>query len=185
MRPLCRRLAIPIELLWRTAQFCNCRDPSLGKEFSMGSQSASHIVTAPSLQSTVPTADTDAGSVPVFWIYVDDGGRWCLRKEGGAAEAAFDSRAAALAFVRDLARTSPSYRLFIETEDGRIIQEPHTATEGHAVPAAPEKPNARADAAGGDSLGRGLEWADQLTSAARVSPSRVSLLSDWLHKMRS
>ena len=105
----------------------------------MGSQSASRIVTVPSLQSTVPAVDADAGSVPVFWIYVDDGGRWCLRKEGGAAEAAFNSRAAALAFVRDLARTSPSYRLFIETEDGRIIQEPHTATEGHAVSVRPRE----------------------------------------------
>ena len=129
--------------------------------------------------------DADTGSAPVYWIYVDDGGRWCLRKEGGAAEAAFDSRAAALAFVRDLARTSPSYRLFIETEDGRIIQEPHTATEGHAVSPAPEQPNARADAAGGESLSRGLEWANQLASAARVSPSRTGVLSDWLHKMRS
>jgi hypothetical protein len=165
--------------------FLDCRGPSLGKEFSMGSQSASRIVAAPSLQSTVPPVDADTGSVPVFWIYVDDGGRWCLRKEGGAAEAAFDSRAAALAFVRDLARTSPSYRLFIETEDGRIVQEPRTGTEGHAVSAAPEKPNARADAAGGESLGRGLEWANQLASAARVSPSRVSLLSDWFHRMRS
>jgi hypothetical protein len=151
----------------------------------MGSQSAARIVTVPSLQSTVPAAGADASSVPVFWIYVDDGGRWCLRKEGGAAEAAFDSRAAALAFVRDLARNAPSYRLFIETENGRIIQEPHTATEGHAVSSAPEKPNARADTAEGDSLSRGLKWANQLTSAARVSPSRTGVLSDWLHKMRS
>jgi hypothetical protein len=151
----------------------------------MGSLSASRILATPALQSTVPAVDAGTGSVPVFWIYVDDTGRWCLRKEGGAAEAAFDSRAAALAFVRDLTRYSPSYRLFIETEDGRIIQEPHTATEGHAASAAPEKPNACADAAGGESLSRGLEWANQLASAARVSPSRASLLSDWLHKMRS
>jgi hypothetical protein len=25
----------------------------------------------------------------VFWIYIDDEGRWCLRKEGGATEATF------------------------------------------------------------------------------------------------
>jgi len=82
--------------------------------------------TSPSLAGVLPIADVDSSPAPVFWIYLDLTGRWCL--QGGAAEASFASRAACFAFARDLAKNS-SYRLFIETEDGRIVQKLHDGSQ--------------------------------------------------------
>jgi hypothetical protein len=145
----------------------------------MGSQAAAQLVVVPNLQSTVPTVDVGAGSLPVFWIYIDDEGHWCLRKEGGATEATFGSRDAALAFVQDLAGNQP-YRLFIETPDGRVIQEQHGAGLGVGASSAPPS-----QAGNGTDLGQRLEWARQLESAARTSPSRLSLLAELFHRTRS
>jgi hypothetical protein len=161
----------------------------------MGNQFADQLLTLPVLQSRVSAADSESGSAPVFWVYLDDSGRWRLREEGGAAEAAFGSRAAAADFVKDLADKSP-YRLFIETQDGRIVQELHGITpsprSGNAedrIANSPAAAKAGAMDDGHESRTSGLReqlaWANQLASAARVSPSRMSLLGAWLRKIRS
>jgi hypothetical protein len=62
----------------------------------MGSLIMGQIVTVPGLQWTVSSDDPSAGSGPLFWIYVDKQGRWCLRKEGDETDAFFGSRAEAL-----------------------------------------------------------------------------------------
>jgi hypothetical protein len=81
---------------------------------------------SPSIAGVLPIDDANCSSAPVFWIYLDVAGRWCL--QGGATEASFASRAECFAFARDLAKNS-SYRLFIETEDGRIVQELHDGSQ--------------------------------------------------------
>jgi hypothetical protein len=163
-------------------------------EVVMGSNATAQIVPHPRLQPSAPAACQDAGSVPVFWIYIDDKGRWCLRKEGGAAEAVFSSRDAAIAFVRDLAGGLP-FRLFIEAQDGKVAQEHHAAhmlspgepmqrASGGARPAIPEKPTTEAGATEVSELSRGLEWARQLEASARISPSRIGLLAELFHRSR-
>lgn len=156
----------------------------------MGSQVIGQVVTAPGLQWTASSFASDTGSAPVFWIYIDDEGQWCLRKEGGPTEASFSSRAAAAAFVQDLAGTSP-YVLFIETQDGRVLQEQHgAASYARGEPRESAVAKTVAQAAGAPTtettdLGRRLEWAHQLESAGRVSPSRLSVLTHWLREMWS
>lgn len=160
----------------------------------MGNQLAGQLLTLPILQSKVSAADFETGSAPVFWVYLDDSGRCRLRKEGGAVEATFCSRAAAAVFVKDCAGKSP-YRLFIETQDGSIVQELHGATPsprgGNAKGRiANSPPAANADAIEDihesemSDLRERLEWANQLALAARVSPSRMSLLGAWLQRIR-
>jgi hypothetical protein len=59
----------------------------------------------------------------VFWVYVDDADRWCVRREGTPGERKFDSRK--MCFDRltvDIVRCS-SYRLFLQGRDGRIHEE--------------------------------------------------------------
>jgi hypothetical protein len=162
----------------------------------MGNQMTSTSFSVPVLQSQMPAQGTDASPTPVFWIYMDDKCRWNLHKEGGEVEASFGSRADAARFVRDLAANSP-YRLFIETPDGKIVQELHGTTplpraenenggdSAIAAPAAMPK-NAAASAPNFENadLGSRLEWARRLESAARVSPSRISLLAGWLRRIR-
>lgn len=149
----------------------------------MGSQVIGEVVTVPSLQWTASSFASDTGSAPVFWIYIDDEGQWCLRKEGGPTEASFSSRAAAAAFVQDLAGASP-YVLFIETQDGRVLQEQHGGeSQQNGVKAAARPAATRATET--VDLGGRLEWAHQLESAARVSPSRLSVLTHWLREMWS
>jgi hypothetical protein len=153
----------------------------------MGSQVIGQVVTVPGLQWTASSLASDAGGAPVFWIYIDDEGHWCLRKEGGPTEASFSSRAAAAAFVQHLAGNA-RYVLFIETQDGRVVQEQHGAASS---PRGEPQRNtlktvafdAGTDATQAADLGRRLEWAHQLESAGRVSPSRRSVLADWFRAM--
>ena len=158
----------------------------------MGSLIMGQIVTVPGLQWTVSSDDSNAGSGPLFWIYVDKQGRWCLRKEGDETDAFFGSRAEALAFIRSV-EGSAACRLFIETDDGKVVLEQHAAlsTSSHepsengtadGMPVAAANPAAEGRAM---NLGRRLEWAHQLESAARVSPSRIGLLAHWLREMWS
>ena len=139
----------------------------------------------PDLQSKVVPTTPGAAMIPVFWIYMDGEGHWCLHKEGGAAEASFNSRAAAIAFVGSFAGTSP-YRLFVETDDRRMVQQHHGAfsiPEGEPKEDSTSRAligstvsdaaNARAESS---ELSRRLEWANHLASASRVSPSRMALL---------
>jgi hypothetical protein len=126
--------------------------------------------------------DSDTSSGPLFWIYVDIEGRWCLRKEGGATQAFFGSRADAAAFLQEVEGDS-SYRLFIETQNGKVVLEQHGAssssrreqTENGTVAA-----EARATG-----LGRRLQWWNRLVSAARVNWARMRSLADWVHNCPS
>ncbi len=64
-----------------------------------------------------------AGEPAVFWVYVDDADRWCIRREGIPGEQKFDSRR--MCFDRlaiDVVRCS-SYRLFLQGSDGRTHEE--------------------------------------------------------------
>ena len=54
----------------------------------MGSQIVGQVVAVPGLQWTVSDDDAPVPGGPLFWIYVDQQGRWCLRREGGESEAA-------------------------------------------------------------------------------------------------
>ena len=157
----------------------------------MGNQAAMRVVTVPGLQWTVSEDLSDTGSGPLFWIYVNIEGRWCLRREGGATEASFGSRADAAAFLQDVEGDSP-YRLFIETQYGKVVLEQHGAlassrreqTENgttNAVSRAVD-PAAESRATG---LGRRLQWAHQLVSTAQANLSRMSSVTDWLHNRRS
>ncbi len=158
----------------------------------MGSLITGQIATVPGLQWTVSPDDSDAGSEPLFWIYVDKQGRWCLRKEGDETDAFFGSRAEAIAFIRNV-EGNAAYRLFIETDDGKVVLEQHAALSASpceraendiadGMPVAAENPAAEGRAM---DLGRQPEWAHQLESAARVSPSRISLLAHWLREIWS
>jgi hypothetical protein len=68
------------------------------------------LTTTERLQSTAPTVDSGRIIIPVFWVYLNHDDKWRVRKEGGAAEAAFDSRDRATAFPRDLVDALPSKR---------------------------------------------------------------------------
>ena len=158
----------------------------------MGSQIVGQVVTVPGLQWTVSADDSDAGSGPLFWIYVDKEGRWCLRKEGGATDASFRSRAEAVAFLREIEGDSP-YRLFIETQYGKVVLEQHGAlsfsrrerTENGTANAASVSVGGTGAEGRATDLGRRLQWVNQLASAARVSWSRASSLADWFHNRRT
>ena len=99
----------------------------------MGSQIVGQVVAVPGLQWTVPDDDSHIPSGPLFWIYVDRHGHWCLRREGGEGEACFASRAEAAAFLQDVQSDLP-YRVFIETALGKVVLEQH----GTPSPAARE-----------------------------------------------
>jgi len=92
----------------------------------MGSLLTGQIVTVPGLQWTVSLDESSAGSGPLFWIYLDKEGRWCLRKEGDETDAFFESRADALTFIRNV-EGNTAYRLFIETDSGKVVLEQHAA----------------------------------------------------------
>jgi len=153
----------------------------------MGSQIVGQVVAVPGLQWTVSDDDSPVPSGPLFWIYVDQHGRWCLRREGGETEAYFGSRAEAAAFLEDIEGDSP-YRLLIETRNGKVILEQHGTArsardderrKGRGTNAASAAaPNAGADtgAPGDSTSGRGLAWVSKLESAARVCLSRLALL---------
>ena len=161
----------------------------------MGNQMISSSISVPILQSHMPAESMDAGPEPVFWIYIDDKCRWSLHKEGGTAQASFSSRAEAAKFVQDLAGNL-SYRLFIEMPDGKIVQELHSATPSSAnvheaandiagigsfTPAAAKDDRHTTERT---DLRSRLEWAHRLEATSRVSPSRVSLLVNWLRDLR-
>ena len=162
----------------------------------MGSQIVGQVVAVPGLQWTVSDDDSPVPSGPLFWIYVDQQGRWCLRREGCESEACFGSRAEAADFLEDVEGHAP-YRLLIETRNGKVVLEQHGAApsaprderkEGRDANAAPAvAPSSSADASAPDdsSLGRGLAWANRLESEARVGPSRLGVLGRWLHEIWS
>ena len=162
----------------------------------MGSQIVGQVVAVPGLQWTVSDDDAPVPGGPLFWIYVDRQGRWCLRRGGCESEACFESRAEAADFLEDVEGHSP-YRLLVETRNGKVILERHGAApstrhherkEGRGAnePSAPTA-TAGADASAPDdsALGRGLAWANQLESEARVGPSRLGLLGRWLNEIWS
>jgi hypothetical protein len=95
------------------------------EEVGMGSTSsrARDGFDARATMLSVPAIETGIAPMPVFWVYADYEGRWCLRKEGGAIEAEFPSRRAAIIRLRELIEHAPSYRAFIAKADGRMIQE--------------------------------------------------------------
>jgi len=74
----------------------------------MGNQIIGQLVAVPGLQWTVSDDDSAVPSGPLFWIYVDQQGRWCLRREGGESEACFGSRAEAAAFLQDVETIRPT-----------------------------------------------------------------------------
>jgi len=158
----------------------------------MGSLLTGQIVTVPGLQWTVSLDESSAGSGPLFWIYLDKEGRWCLRKEGDETDAFFESRADALTFIRNV-EGNTAYRLFIETDSGKVVLEQHAAlspsprerAEDDAANPMPAARKASAPETRTTDLGDRLAWAHQLESAARASPSRMSLLASWLREMWS
>jgi hypothetical protein len=56
----------------------------------------------------------------VFWLYMDGGGRWCVRREGASGEHRFDNREACLDYLELEAVRCASFRLFVQGSDGRI-----------------------------------------------------------------
>jgi len=69
----------------------------------------------------------------VFWVYVDDADRWCIRREGTRGEQKYDSRR--MCFDRlavDIVRCS-SCRLFLQDRDGRIHEEHFNTAETSCV----------------------------------------------------
>jgi hypothetical protein len=59
----------------------------------------------------------------VFWVYVDDADRWCIRREGTPGEQKFDSQRMCFdSLAVDIVRCS-SYRLFLQGRDERIHEE--------------------------------------------------------------
>jgi hypothetical protein len=155
------------------------------KELAMGSHTTREPEPVSGLQSRALSASLETCLTPVFWIYIDNDGCWCLRKEGGAADARFSSRDAAVAFLKGLVGGS-SYRLFIEAQDGRIVAEQHQTETKAAEDRTAEVSSAVENQAGAchvpdSDLRRQLDWANQLEAAARFSPSRISLLKDWLN----
>jgi Uncharacterized protein conserved in bacteria (DUF2188) len=156
----------------------------------MGSGIAARFSTSEHIQGAATAVNSNGVSAPVFWVYPGHDWHWRVHKEGGAAEATFDSRDTAIAFLRDLVRDLPSYRLFIEEADGRIIrqesrQEPTARAEAEAAcDVAAMESVAKPDATSGDELRRELAWADRLSSAARMSPSRFQVLADWFRAGR-
>jgi hypothetical protein len=130
---------------------------------------------SPILASVMPALDAMDGSVPVFWIYIDIGGRWCVRREGGGTESIFASRAVCLAFVRSLGGNLP-YRLFVETENGRMVQELH---DGRTGISSRDRSSVQDE---GRASSRHFDCGHQL--ASRSTPFRTSLLSNWFRRMR-
>jgi hypothetical protein len=63
------------------------------------------------------------GGIAVFWVFRNEGDRWCARKEGGAIEASFSNRQDAASFARGTAQTWGAYKLFTGLADGRMICE--------------------------------------------------------------
>jgi len=82
---------------------------------------ATRVAPVRRLQASVLAVDMGADSMPALWVYADCDGHWSLRKQG--ITRAFASRAAAIAFLRELIGNLPSYRLFIAKDDGRTTQE--------------------------------------------------------------
>ena len=59
----------------------------------------------------------------VFWIFLGRDRLWRTRREGDPLERSFPDREGARAFVELLAARCRSYRLFIQDEDGRFVEE--------------------------------------------------------------
>jgi hypothetical protein len=64
-----------------------------------------------------------ASGSAIFWVYLDENARWCLRREGASGKMIFDTRRMCLdQLVVEITRHS-SYRLFLQGSDGRIREE--------------------------------------------------------------
>jgi hypothetical protein len=59
----------------------------------------------------------------IFWIYLGRDRVWRARREGDTAEKRFTDREAARGFVEVLAARCRSYRLFVQDEDGRFVEQ--------------------------------------------------------------
>ena len=132
----------------------------------MASQIVGQVVAVPGLQWTVSDDDSRVPSGSLFRIYVDQQGRWCLRREGGESKACFGSRAEAVAFLQDVEGQS-AYGVFIETAVGKVVLEQHGM-----LSSAPGEPAER-------------ERAPELDSVSRPGPSHTGLLKRWLSKFWS
>ena len=64
-----------------------------------------------------------AAEPAVFWLYRDGADHWSVRREGSLQEDHFDSREAAIGFMRVEAARCSSCRLFILGLDGRVHEE--------------------------------------------------------------
>lgn len=64
-----------------------------------------------------------AADPAVFWLYQDFRGRWCVRREGAAADTEFLTREAARSHIMVEVARCRSYRLFMARRDGRFIVE--------------------------------------------------------------
>mgnify|MGYP003694220513 CR=1 FL=1 len=127
----------------------------------------------------------NAGSGPLFWIYVDKPGP-LVPAQRKATRPTHSSalRAEALAFIRSAWRAARPAACSSKRTTAKVVLEQHAAlsTSSHepsgngtadGMPVAAANPAAEGRAM---NLGRRLEWAHQLRSAARVSPSRIGLL---------
>jgi len=66
-----------------------------------------------------------AAEPAVFWLYRDADEHWSVRREGAPQEEHFDSREAAVSFMRVEAARCSAYRLLFVDADGRVREETH------------------------------------------------------------
>jgi hypothetical protein len=59
----------------------------------------------------------------VYWLFRNDSGKWCVRREGEPNERKFHGEDAALAFIRMAVVRCSSYCLFRERADGCFEKE--------------------------------------------------------------
>jgi hypothetical protein len=71
----------------------------------------------------VGLARPDNGARAVLRVYRGDGNRWHVQREGHPAEGPFVSRTAAIEFARLIGMGAGSYRAFLETSDGDVVEE--------------------------------------------------------------
>ena len=69
------------------------------------------------------SARSDIAARAVLRVYRGDGNRWYVQREGHPAEGAFVSRTAAIEFARLIGMGAGSYRAFLETSDGDVVEE--------------------------------------------------------------
>ena len=60
------------------------------------------------------------GEPATYWLYADDAGEWCVRREGDTDPRRFPSRKEALTFARLAVVRCASYCLHLQGADGRF-----------------------------------------------------------------